>query len=51
MNRKGCSLEPDFSGLYTLTITENGKPIKVIRYISLRRAIEIAEKEMTEERK
>ena len=46
MNKKGCSIEPDSYGLYTLTITDDGKPIKVVRYIGLHRAVEIAEKEI-----
>lgn len=51
MNHKGCQIEPTISGLYDLTITENGKPVKIVRYISLRRAIEIAEAEMQGEQK
>ena len=47
MNRKGCKIDPDSYGLYTLTIMEDGKPIKVVRYISLHRAVEVAEKEIS----
>lgn len=50
MNQKGCSIAQNISGLYDLTVTENGKPLKIIRNISLKTATEIMEKEMRNER-
>lgn len=51
MNKKGVILEPTVGGLYDLTITEDGKPIKVVRFISRLRAKEVIEQELEEERK
>lgn len=49
MNKRGCLIEPNSFGLYDLTITEDGKIIRIVREVSFMRAMAIAEEELSDD--
>ncbi len=49
MNEKGFKIEPNLLGRYDLTITKNGKILRIVRDISFMQAMAIAEKELSDD--
>ena len=47
-NATGCGVVYTGLGMYTLTITEHGKPIKIIQKITFRKLLEIMKEELHE---
>jgi len=48
VNATGCELEYTGLGMYTLTITRDGKVVKTIRKITFRKAMEIMREALNE---
>lgn len=45
VNEKGCKIEPGPNGLFSVTVTEQGKPVRIERDVGLLRAAAIFEEE------
>lgn len=48
VNKTGCEIVYIGLGMYNLTITNNGKPVKTVKQITFRKMVEIMKEELHE---